>query len=569
MRAGRRFCALSRPRDVVALAAALVATLLSPGLLQSLYPPIRLAAQQIGLPVPAGADLHAIPGRLAAMPAPQLVPSAFMTTPQPLTPAQVEMGSLEYDRLSSTWAGRRAAVITADTAGGPRVGTEAVPRELPAGPAPDGADAVVRLLRRVIPLAPSAFGLAVRMVAEPSVAVGDSVTWVTGNWFAARSTDEGATWTYVNPYADFPTFASDQDTIYDAERHAFLWYRQGGLVPGRLENSVRLNVSTDGAASWCSFTLRPSDIDPSWSTLNFDYPHLALSDNYLYVSSMLLVTGAGFATPRMVLLRMPLDQLAGCAAFRYVYWTSDEGWSWTPVENGATTTMYLGDTVEPGGAERTGIFRLYVQPEGTTTLTYVDRSVPAWTFTERTGLCTVSGGGNPCARTDQRITSGWVRQRTGGGEVGFLWNVREGGGFPHPYINAVTFDQDTLAVTGRPMLWDTRCAWQYGAAAPNGPDLGIAAFYFCASQAPAHAVGLADVVDGQPRWSMAYSRIGDVPTSTLVWGDYIRLRAAARGYVATGYTIGANGAEPFLVSFSRRPPGGLDEPPQLSDQNPR
>ena len=67
---------------------------------------------------------------------------------------------------------------------------------------------------------------------------------------------------------------------------------------------------------------------------------------------------------------------------------------------------------------------------------------------------------------------------------------------------------------------------------------------------------------------MTYGRIGDTPTTTVVWGDYIRLRAGAHGYVATGFTIGINGAEPFLVSFGRRPPGGDDESPQLPSQNP-
>jgi hypothetical protein len=120
-----------------------------------------------------------------------------------------------------------------------------------------------------MPLSPSAFGLAIRMVAEPAVAAGDSVLWLTGNWFAARSTDAGATWTYANPYADFPTFASDQDSVYDPHRRLFLWYRLGGLLPGRLENSFRLNVSSDGAASWCSYSLRPGEVDPAWSTGHF------------------------------------------------------------------------------------------------------------------------------------------------------------------------------------------------------------------------------------------------------------------------------------------------------------
>jgi hypothetical protein len=89
------------------------------------------------------------------------------------------------------------------------------------------------------------------------------------------------------------------------------------------------------------------------------------------------------------------------------------------------------------------------------------------------------------------------------------------------------------------------------------------------SQPPAHAIGLADGAAGQLKWTMAYSRKGDVPTSTVVWGDYIRVRADARGYFATGYTIGENGAEPFLVSFGRNPLARSDDDLQPTGDNPR
>ncbi len=146
-----------------------------------------------------------------------------------------------------------------------------------------------------------------------------------------------------------------------------------------------------------------------------------------------------------------------------------------------------------------------------------------------------------------------MRINGGRGEVGFLWNVRDGGGFPYPYIDGVTLDEATLEVTGRPMLWASACAWQYGAAASNGDGpLAVAAFYFCPSRPPAHAIGFEDRRQGQPSgWRMYYARTGDAATSTVIWGDYIRVRTAGEGFVATGYTIGPAGAEPFLVSFGR------------------
>jgi hypothetical protein len=133
----------------------------------------------------------------------------------------------------------------------------------------------------------------------------------------------------------------------------------------------------------------------------------------------------------------------------------------------------------------------------------------------------------------------------------------------------VTFDEQTLSVTGRPVLWDSKCAWQYGAAAPNGTGVGIAAFHFCSSEPPAHAVGVAETSDGQTKWTMTYSRVGTVPTSTVIWGDYIRARASGSGYIATGYTIGEGGAEPFVVRFGSVRPPRLDQEIQPPLDNPR
>jgi hypothetical protein len=541
-----------------------------------LRPPSRVVP---GHPAPAASSGY-IAGRVGRFEAPARYAPAFIRTPRALTPGQIAASQVAADKNYPGWAARRAGTVTANVLAGPAPGTETL--VVPAHSDPD-------FRSTVHPLDPPLMGLAVRMVAEPAIALSDQTIWMTGNWFAARSADGGVSWDYVDPYADFPTFTSDQDTIFDPHRHLFVWYRQGGLLSdtalgesedepdggreGRVdaggrrkgpgahlqleqpppgpENSVKLAVSADEARTWCTYSLVPTDLDPGWIALDFDYPRLALSDNYLYVASTLLTHGDGYATPRMVLLRLPLDALAACSEFSYTYWAANEGWDWAPIESGATDTMYLGDTLDPGGASPTGTFRLYTQAEETTDLTFVDRSVPAWTFTNRDGLCPVAGGGNPCARADQRITSGWLRHSNGSGEIGFLWNVRDGGGFPYPYVDAVTFDEASLTVTGRPLLWGSDGAWQYASAAPNDRgDLGVAAFYFGPAENPAHAVGIAEGL-GQRRWTAELARTSDFATDTVIWGDYIRVRARGSGFVASGYVIGEAGSEPFCVSFRR------------------
>lgn len=527
--------------------------------------PVVGSAERPGVPTGPGRQGGAVPrgvhgtlhGLQATMPPPVWYVPELLTYSRPIPAARIVASRITTDKNYPTWAARRSG-ITASSLSAPPPGSESVPRQ------PIRSGWLTRdeaVLERLESVDPAFSGLAVRIVAEPAVAGSDAALWMTGNWFAARSTDAGRSWSFVDPSADFPEFTSDQDVAYDRRRDMFMWYRQGGLVPGLHVNSLKLAVSTDSAMTWCTYTLRPTDLDGGWGEFDFDYPHLGLSDNFLYVSSTFLTWGDGYARPRMVLMRMGLGELSQCSSFPFTFWTSSEGWDWTPVETGATSRMYLGDTQDPGGGGRMGTFRLYTQDEAGTDLTYIDRTVPPWTNTNRNGLCPVPGGGNPCARTDQRVTSGWVRRAQGSGEIGFLWNVRDGGAFPYPYVEGVTLNEATGTVTGRPLLWSSQCAWQYAAAAPGGRgDLGIAAFYFCPSQPPAHAVGLANN-PGFPwsGWSMVYTRIGSVETGTTIWGDYLRVRPSGAGFLATGYTLESDGARPFNVFFR----GRRDLPPRL------
>ena len=44
-------------------------------------------------------------------------------------------------------------------------------------------------------------------VGEPSVGFVDGNAFVTGNWYASRSTDGGANWTHVDPFTTLPAAA--------------------------------------------------------------------------------------------------------------------------------------------------------------------------------------------------------------------------------------------------------------------------------------------------------------------------------------------------------------------------
>ena len=84
-------------------------------------------------------------------------------------------------------------------------------------------------------LADTATGGNTSTVGEPSVGASDRHVFVTGNWYASRSTDSGATWTHVDPFTALPSaaggFCCDQVVLYVPSRRIWIWilqYRQAG-----------------------------------------------------------------------------------------------------------------------------------------------------------------------------------------------------------------------------------------------------------------------------------------------------------------------------------------------------
>lgn len=83
-------------------------------------------------------------------------------------------------------------------------------------------------------------------VSEPSLAVRGPEILITANWFAAFSTNNGATFTYVNPDTTFPQiptqpFCCDQVAVYVPKHDVMFWYLQ--YVQDGAGNTGRLAVA--------------------------------------------------------------------------------------------------------------------------------------------------------------------------------------------------------------------------------------------------------------------------------------------------------------------------------------
>ena len=93
-----------------------------------------------------------------------------------------------------------------------------------------------------------------------------------GNYYAARSTDGGQTWEFLDPYYDFENihkpqihrFCCDQRVIYDERNDIFIWYRRRFLkifielliLP---TNKITIGISND-TYPWHMYDIYPTEI---------------------------------------------------------------------------------------------------------------------------------------------------------------------------------------------------------------------------------------------------------------------------------------------------------------------
>jgi len=387
-------------------------------------------------------------------------------------------------------------------------------------------------------------------ISEPSLGQSGKNVIVSGNWYLARSTNGGVTWSFVAPWDDMSDFCCDQEVLFDRGRALFLWYRQG-VSDDTGRNRIVVSASTDAGATWCKYSIAPGNLSPSLATgTRFDFPHLALSNNFLYVHT-------GISPGDAVLMRLPLDEMQRCApSFSFWWWGQPSYWA-APAQ-GATTVMYIGDHRAMSSS-----FRIYQQPEAISGITWTDVPIPAWNL-EQGNTCPSRDGENWCARSDSVVRAAWL----GHGQVGFLWNARQGGSFPLPYTEGAIFDANSLAYLARPALWHPQGAWHYANASPNarGDVAGVAYWSTSTSFPSPVAVVRDDFTAGPAPWDTLFLSAG--AAGTPGWGDYVRSRAfqpSQLGWAISAYFFapagsGTSGPETkyYLIARGRDLPSLVD-----------
>ena len=399
-------------------------------------------------------------------------------------------------------------------------------------------------------------------VHEPAAASSDDEVFVTGNWSTSHSSDGGATWSFINPF-DEPSpagapgvagaFCCDQIVVHEPSRDLWILVLQYTIDAGGT-NVFRIAVTTSTPGPpWTSFAFGP---DPALGTNNveFDFPHVATSDNHLYISYNVFSAGnfAGANVFQIELDALANLDLSGPAAV-FVFTTGANELGSLCLTRGATTDMYFASHDGTGNNPLT-VFK-WPDVSGAS-ITSFDVSPSAWQGSFQAGsYSSVGPGGEWLSRLDSRVLAGWIV----GDEAGFLWGALPGPGRPEPYLKAVVVDVNSGAVVFEPDIFSLDLAFAYPSAFPNANGrVGLSVFFGGGAFDPSHAVTW---LDGQ-QWvaPFALTRSStDAPVDSA-WGDYCSCaphNPGATSWVASGYTLQGgsdfDSIEPQYVEFEAGP----------------
>lgn len=325
-------------------------------------------------------------------------------------------------------------------------------------------------------------------VPEPSAHQEGRNIFYTRNWNAQYSLNGGSTWTNVaipaGP-ADAPSFCCDQVVIKDAGYGTIFWialYINSNQTNGVLRIYVRRNVS----ATNCSYT-----IDPGGTANNVlpDYPQIALSKKYLYITTNNIVNGVSWGGAQV--RRFSLPELAGCETtpFNVVTYTGSLGQRIIVPAEGAREVMFF--TV---GHDSSSVLRLGSWADNSLTFFTYTRAVSATNFANsdcRGGVGNFDWIEGTTSwylygfRHRSAVGKGAVAG-TGGGSAANTsvllveWNAGRsstGSPFPQAYIGGAVFREDTLALLANRQIWNSGLCFGYPAVTANkAGDFGITLF---------------------------------------------------------------------------------------------
>ncbi len=297
-------------------------------------------------------------------------------------------------------------------------------------------------------------------ILEPTTVNEGKTAIYTGNRFFSHTTDGGANWTEEAIPAgslNAPFFCCDIDTLYDPARGIFVW---SALYCADINCSTTGSVfifvrRTAAGGNTCVYEI---DYGSLFGELP-DYPHLGISNNFLYVSVNALGPSAWSSAD---MWRADLNQVADCVDLDpdpnlFSYFGAVTGQRVFVPGTNAKHAMYWAQS------ENTTQLRIFKWPETSTTVQEFLRTVGATTFANSNCM----GGTNAAAVFTN--TTAWSiaglrhRTATGGPRVLVLWAAAADAGHPNAYIRGADFQEPNLVLMGQPDIFSAAHCYNYPA----------------------------------------------------------------------------------------------------------
>ncbi len=358
-------------------------------------------------------------------------------------------------------------------------------------------------------------GVAPSSCAEPSGASGGGIVFITANWTAAYSTDGGSSFKpALDPTTIFPAdavgYCCDQVVQYVPSIDRFIWLLQG--TGYRLAMASPASINSSGGTAWTYWNLTP-DIFGQVAGTGFDYPDLAVGDNYLYIS-----WDAGFPCPSGCnsghqIMRVPLSQIQAGGTINFSYTNpSDSASAW-----GAHLSQDTQDEIFWAGHSGNSALQVFSWAEGTNTYFWRNIGISSWGNNTNT-LSSVTPDGNDW------LLFGFpgnavVGATRSGNEIWFAWTAGKDSNFQQPHVEMVSLDRsNNFNATQQVQIWNNSYAFAYPALATNActGEIGLSLQYGGGTNYEDHVVGF---------WGdyVVYTTANS-NTGANRYGDYVTIR---------------------------------------------
>lgn len=390
-------------------------------------------------------------------------------------------------------------------------------------------------------------------IAEPSAANDSTEVLYGGNTYFSRSADSGFSWlgeSIPGGPADAPLVCCDLDAVHHGgldTTFALALYVNSSATNGVVKIFVRR--STIAGGNDCSYTIDPGGT----GTLLPDYPHIAVSNNFVYLTTNNL---SGSSWTGAQIRRFNASQMANCqtTTTNTVTYTGSDGQRvLTPVENSSTTQYF--------GLNRTAnVFRIIRWPESTTGISTFDRSLSHGTAFINSD-CRGGTGNFDFIERSTSWSIGGFRLRGAvvpNNRLWFVWNAGRDASHPQAHLHSAIFTEPGLSTLSSPAVFNSTRCFGYPTLGANGfGEFGLTFAHGGRNGGGGSAAQGAIAVDDSSSAGNFFPTISTTASGTHNrsdgrYGDYFTLRrndkCPSTGWVATNYALSGGNTSPSHVN---------------------